>query len=500
MNREEMIERIRSRPGPWDVVVIGGGATGLGAAVDAATRGYDTLLVEAHDFGKGTSSRSTKLVHGGVRYLRQGNVSLVRESLRERALLLENAPGIVSPLRFIIPTRGWLETAWYGVGLRLYDGLAGGRVIEPSERLSGAEARGRLAGVRRERVRGGVAYSDAQFDDARLCLALASTAAQHGAAVVNHLPVESLLKGADGSLAGVAARDEETGETFEIAARAVINATGPFADAVRRMDEPGCEAIIRPSRGAHVVFPADGFFPGDDALIVPKTPDGRVLFAIPFGGAVIAGTTDEPIDEAPIEPTPSDGEIGFILETLAGYLDPAPTRADLLSVFAGVRPLARVGRSANGGTAKISREHSTLISASGLVTIAGGKWTTYRKMGEDVVDAAAERAGLAPAPCRTREVMLTVEVPAAPLDRPLHERLEVSKMEVRLAAHALMARTVDDVLARRTRSLILDARASIEVAPRVAEILAGELGRDEAWVAGQVEAFERIAERYVPGA
>jgi glycerol-3-phosphate dehydrogenase len=495
-----MLGRIRRRRGPWDVLVIGGGATGLGAALDAATRGYDTVLLEAHDFAKGTSSRSTKLVHGGVRYLRQGGVSLVREALRERALMLRNAAGFVAPLRFVIPTRHPLETAWYAVGLRIYDHLARGRVIEPSERLTRADARARLPGVRPARVRGGVAYSDARFDDARLCLALASTTARHHGVVVNHCPVETLLKREDGAVAGVVARDAETGESLEIRARAVINATGPFADAVRRMDEPGAEPIIRPSRGSHVVFPRE-FFPSDDALIVPKTPDGRVLFAIPFQGVVIAGTTDEPTDAADLEPAPAPAEIDFILETLAGYLDPAPTRADLRSVFAGIRPLAVVGSSApGGGTARISREHAILTSRSGLITIAGGKWTTYRRMAEDVVDAAAEHAGLDPSPCRTEDTTLGLDAAAVPAARPLHPAFDLTRMDVRLAAHSMMARTVDDVLARRTRALIIDARAAIELAPRVAEILAGELGRDEAWIRSQVESFGSLAARYVPPA
>lgn len=517
MDRAAFVAALHDAPGFWDFIVIGGGATGLGTAVEAASRGYRTLLLEQHDFAKGTSSRSTKLVHGGVRYLQQGNVSLVLEALRERGHLLRNAPHLVRNMSFVVPCYGWWERPFYGFGLKLYDRLAGRLGLGPSRLLSADEARAHLPAIAPDGLRGGVLYHDGQFDDSRLAVNLAQTAVAHGAVVLNYAPVVGLRK-RNGRVCGVVVRDLESGAEWELDARVVINATGVFADAVRRMDEPDGRPMLRPSQGIHLVLDRS-FLPGETALMVPRTDDGRVLFAVPWHERVVVGTTDTELDEISLEPRPLEEEIGFLLAHAGRYLVRAPQRGDVLSVFAGLRPLVAAGR--NGDTSAISRDHVLRISRSGLVTITGGKWTTYRKMGEDTVDQGAKVAGLDARPSRTRELRvhgwlahtdpsddLAVYGSDAPaVHRLLHEvdggeallhpRLPYRCGEVVWAARREMARTVEDVLARRTRALLLDARASLEAAPTVATILAAELQRDAAWQHDQVAAFARIARTYL---
>jgi len=519
VNRLEMFRRVFGRDEPWDLIVVGGGATGAGVAVDAASRGYGVLLVEQSDFGKGTSSRSTKLVHGGVRYLQQGNVALVMEALRERGVLREIAPHLVSDLRFVVPNYDWWETPFYGVGMKVYDLLARRYRFGPSRILSKAETLAVIPTLEPKGLRGGVQYYDGQFDDARLLVNLVQTAAEQGAAVLNYVRVTDLLKDGDGLVAGVVGRDAETGETGSARARCVINATGPFADEVRRMDDPAAPAMIAPSRGVHIVLDRS-FLPGDTAIMVPHTPDGRVMFAIPWHGHVVVGTTDTPATEVSLEPRPTDEEISFVLDTAAGYLARRPGRGDVLSVFAGIRPLVRAGVVAS--TSALSRDHTIHVAASGLVTIAGGKWTTYRRMAEDGVDQAAVIAGLDERPCATRRLNvhgyhrharqfgdLAVYGSDAPaledlmrsdpaLAEPLHAALPIRAAQVVWAARRELARTVDDVLARRTRALTLNARAATEMAPRVAALLAAELGRDAAWQEQQVASFRELADGYLP--
>jgi glycerol-3-phosphate dehydrogenase len=505
MNRDEMIERLAGARPPWDVVVIGGGATGLGCAVDAALRGYRTALVERGDFGCGTSSRSTKLIHGGVRYLRRGNVRLVVESLRERWRLRRNAPHVVRDLRFVVPVYRRGEGAYYGLGLLLYDALAGRHGLGRSCRLTREATAALLPTARRAGLRGGVLYHDAQFDDARLALDLAATAAGLGAVVVNYVEVEGLERSGR-SVCGVSARDRETGEALHVMGRVVVNAAGVGADGVRRMDDPDAGATIRPSRGSHVVLDRS-FLPGDAALVVPRTDDGRVLFAIPWHGRTLVGTTEVPVDDVDAEPVPSSREIDFLLEHSGRYLEKTPGRRDVRSAFAGLRPLFGADPSAH--TASIARDHKVTASGSGLVTIAGGKWTTYRNMAQDGIDRAVSIAGLSPAPCTThahpihghdgaveREVEYLV-ADSPELGEPVGDGLEASVARVVWAARHEMARTVDDVLARRTPALFLDARAALVAAPRVAEILARELGRDEGWKRCQVEHFAAIVARHV---
>lgn len=501
----------------FDIVIIGGGATGLGAAVDAASRGHSVLLVEQSDFAKGTSSRSTKLVHGGVRYLKQGNVSLVLEALRERGLLVRNAPHLVHSLAFVIPNYHWWEGPFYGIGMKVYDGLAGRLGLEPSRWLTREDVLGLLPNLEPEGLNGGIIYHDGQFDDSRLAINLAQTAVEKGASVLNHTRCLGLIK-EGGHVAGVQLRDEESGREFEVRARVVINATGVFADSIRRMDEAGAQPMLSPSQGIHFVLPRE-FLPGDTAIMIPKTDDGRVLFAVPWHGRIVVGTTDTPVENASLEPRPLDEEIDFIFTQVSRYLTRDPAPADVLSVFAGLRPLIKAEA---GSTAALSRDHLISISDSGLITIAGGKWTTYRRMAEDVIDHAEMIGALDHRLCVTQN--LAIHGSAAPagdagdhlacygsdaegiraligadpsLGERLHPELEHLHAEVAWHVRHEMARTVEDVLARRTRALLLDARAASESAEAVARRMAAELSRDESWIVSQIKSFQALAAGYM---
>ena len=515
--RAAMLARLEEHQGPWDFVIIGGGATGVGIAVDASSRGYSTLLLEQSDFGKGTSSRSTKLVHGGVRYLEQGNISLVMEALKERGILRQNAPHLVGNLPFVVPNYDWWETPFYGIGLKVYNLLAGKYGFGDSSILSREETLRRLPTIRTDGLRGGVVYYDGQFDDSRLLINLVQTAAEQGATLLNYAPVTALTKAADGTVDGVVARELESGVEFRAAGRVVINATGPFADSVRRLADPHAPALIAPSQGIHLVFNRS-FLPGESAIMVPHTRDGRVMFAIPWHGHTVVGTTDTPIGEPSLEPTAQETEIAFVLETAALYLHKAPTRADVLSVFAGIRPLVRTGDSRI--TAALSRDHTIDIDASGLLTTAGGKWTTYRHMAEDAVDQAIEFGRLPERKCVTRELRIhgfqqqgatgplglygadaeairQLETADPSLAAVLDPELPCTGSQVIWAARVEFARSVEDVLARRCRALFLNAAAAVRMAPAVAALMAKELGRDDAWQRAQVAAFETLAGGYV---
>jgi glycerol-3-phosphate dehydrogenase len=514
----------------WDVVVIGGGATGLGVAVDAAARGFLVALVEAEDFAKGTSSRATKLVHGGVRYLAQGNIGLVREALHERATLLANAPHLAQPLAFVMPAYTWWEPLYYGAGLRAYDALAGRRGLGSTDWLSARDTLRALPNVRQTALAGGVKYWDGQFDDARLAVALARTAVGLGAVVLNHCPATGLLR-EGGRVVGVRAQDRETGQALTLRARCVVNATGVWVDAVRDMDRDQGAAsrapMVAPSQGVHLVVDRE-FLPGKHALIVPKTSDGRVMFAVPWLGKLILGTTDTPRADTPIEPDASDADIDFILREAARYLTRAPRREDVRSVWAGLRPLVRPaaiesGQAGPAGDTKaISREHTIVVGRSGLVTVTGGKWTTYRAMAEDVLGRCFEakllpRRGdidatsglrLAGAPARAggsieqppgehlygSDVATLRALPGA--DRWLWRDGSggLSEAMLRFAVRHEMARGIEDVLARRSRLLFLDAAEAQRLARPVAAVLQEELGRpvQEA----EIAAFEALAQRY----
>jgi glycerol-3-phosphate dehydrogenase len=518
MNRDEMLARVARQQQPWDIAIIGGGATGVGVAVDAASRGYATVLLEQSDFGKGTSSRSTKLVHGGVRYLQQGNVSLVKEGLRERTLLRQNAPHLVTSLPLIIPAYDWWERPWYGTGLKLYDLLAGRSEFGRSRVVSRDETQRALPTLRADGLTGGILYHDGQFDDARLLMHLVWTAAEQGAALVNYARVEAISKNSSGSIDGVTATDLESGRQLTIPARVVINATGAFVDQVRQMAAPSVERMIAPSQGTHIVLPRT-FLPGDTAIMVPRVGDGRVMFAIPWRGHTLIGTTDTPIAAPILDPRPLEEEVQFLLQTAGRYLRQPPTRQDVLSVFTGIRPL--VSARQTRVTAALSRDHTIDVDASGLVTTTGGKWTTYRRMAEDTVDRAASVGALPQRPNVTASLRVhgfdqeaarhgplatygadALAIAALSSRDPslresLHRDLPVTAAEVVWAARHEMARTVEDMLARRVRALFLNARAAVEMAPRVAAILAGELGHDEAWQRAQIAAFGAIAETYI---
>jgi glycerol-3-phosphate dehydrogenase len=518
MNRNTSLARLLARDRPWDMAVIGGGATGVGVAVDAASRGYSVCLVEQSDFGKGTSSRSTKLVHGGVRYLQQGNISLVMEALKERGILRQNAPHLVHDLSFVVPNYVWWEAPFYGIGMKVYDMLAGRYGFGKSRLLSKEDVLERIPTLEQEGLRGGVLYYDGQFDDSRLLIDLARTADQQGATLVNYARVVGLTHDGEGFVNGLTFEDQEGGTRHALRARSVINATGAFSDAVRRIDDPAAAPMIAPSQGVHVVLDRS-FLPGDSAIMVPRTSDGRVMFAIPWHDHALLGTTDTPIREVSLEPVPMEQEIDFILETASQYLSRPPARADILSTFAGIRPLVKASDAV--GTAALSRDHTIHVAKSGLLTIAGGKWTTYRKMAEDCVDHAATLAKLDERPCVTRALNIHghhrhagqfgdlsyygSDAPALrglmdadpALARRLDEALPVYAVQVVWAARHEMARTIDDVLARRTRALLLNAKAAIAMTPEVARLLAAELGRDERWQQDEVARFMSIARNYL---
>ena len=518
MNRQAALAQIADQNQVWDLAIVGGGSTGLGVALDAVSRGYKVLLLEQSDFAKGTSSRSTKLVHGGVRYLAQGDVMLVLEALRERGRLLQNAPHLTKNQSFVIPIYTLFDRLQYTVGLTLYDWLAGKLSLGRSQWVSRNKAMQLLPTIKTQGLKGGVIYQDGQFDDARLALNVAQTCAEAGACVLNYMKVTGLTKDRNDHLDGLTAQDAETGETYQVQAKAIVNATGVFVDDLLQMDQPAKKKMIRPSQGVHLVLDRS-FLQSDHAIMIPKTSDGRVLFCVPWHNKVVVGTTDTLRDEAEMEPQALEREIEFILETAQEYLTKKPTRDDVLSVFAGLRPLA-APQGEGKSTKEISRSHKIMVSNSGLITITGGKWTTFRKMGEDTVDKAIEVSGLPKAGStsasmrihgyrpnpdlkdpmyvygsdRDKIAQLAQQEPA--LAEPLHEQYSYTKAQVIWAARHEMARTVEDVLSRRIRMLLLDADAASAMAPVVARLLAQELDKDQKWVDEQIHAFHQVANRY----
>ena len=516
MNRSEILRSVKNRQSPWDIIIIGGGATGAGCAVDAASRGFDVLLLEQHDFGKGTSSRSTKLVHGGVRYLAQGNISLVREALKERGILLKNAPHLVKKTAFIVPCYSLRQKVFYGAGLKIYDLLSGKYSFGKSKLLSSKDTVEKLPNVKTTGLRGGVMYFDGQFDDSRLLVNLLTTAHEQGAAVLNYTRVQSLFKNDEGTITGVVFEDLESSEKFSVEAKIVINATGAFSDSIRKLSDDTAENIITFSQGIHLVFDLK-FLPGDNALMIPKTSDGRVIFMIPWHGHLVVGTTDTPVDKAELEPKAFNAEIDFILETAGSYLADTPKRSDILSIFAGIRPLIKAERFKK--TSTLSREHLIEIDESGLLTITGGKWTTYRGMAEDAIDRAIAHTDLVDRKSTTTGLKIhgysensgddslaiygsdasdirALFAGQPELAKKIHKDLPYSEAEIIWSVRNEMAQTVEDVLARRTRALFLNAQAAMDVAPRVAEIMANELGNDAGWIAKQIADFNDVAKNY----
>ena len=518
-DRAQLLKSLSDPEKVWDIIIVGGGATGLGTALDAASRGYQTLLLEQADFAKGTSSRSTKLVHGGVRYLAQGNIGLVREALYERGLLLKNAPHLVKNVAFIIPNYRWWERFYYFIGLGLYDLLAGKLSFGQTKHISKNEILDRLPGINAKGLHGGVVYHDGQFDDSRLAVNLAQTCLEQGATVLNYFKVTGLIKTAQKKLSGVIVADAETGISYQLKAKAVVNATGIFVDDLLQMDKPGKKPLVRPSQGVHVVLDRS-FMPAHDALMIPKTEDGRVLFVVPWHDRLVVGTTDTPIDTHSLEPVALDAEIDFILNTAAQYLTKAPTRKDVLSVFAGLRPLA-APQDDSSKTKEISRSHKLIVSESGMITITGGKWTTYRRMGEDTVDKAIQIGGLESKSSITKDLFIHGHIHGFDWDdhlyvygndrnallalidenhdwaKKLHPKYNYLQAEVIWAVRHEMAHTVEDVLARRVRLLFLDAEAAIESAPLVAELMAVEFGKDINWQNEQAAVFTKLAKAYL---
>ncbi len=533
MNRDAMLTRLSTRDESWDVIVIGGGATGLGTALDAAARGYRTALLEAHDFAKGTSSRSTKLIHGGVRYLRQGQLRMVRESLHERGRLQRNAPHIVHARPFVIPSYQLGGRYYYYAGMKAYDVLAGKLGFDASRLLSARQTLDALPTLNSQGLRGGVAYADGQFDDARLAITLAQTLVDQGGVAVNYAPVIRLLA-RDGRVCGVVARDAESGNEYELNAKVVVNATGVFAESVMELDRADTTPVgqrpqIVASQGTHIVLPSE-FLPGDSAMLIPHTDDSRVLFAIPWHGRTLFGTTDNRVEQVLLEPKPLASEIDYLLEHASRFLTKQPTRGDILSVFAGLRPLvgqSKAGASGSQATSKLSREHEIRTSSSGLITVIGGKWTTYRKMGQDVVEIAAKIGGLPRQASKTAQLRLhgapqdsgelehhVNEDPlqvygsdrAAVLEsaerdteyaKLLSRDLPYLTAQVAWAVEREMARTVEDVLARRLRALLLDARASCLAAETTAAVMQLLLQRSDQWRAAQIASYCALAHNYL---
>ena len=514
MNREDTTAKMKCTD-KWDVVVIGGGASGLGIAVESASRGYATLLVEQSDFAKSTSSKSTKLVHGGVRYLAQGNIGLVREASIERGLLSRNAPHLVKNQTFIIPVYNWWSRLKYTMGLKLYDWISGHLSLGPSVFIPRKKVMEKLPGIISKNLAGGVLYHDGQFDDARLAINLAQTVFDNGGYAINYMKVIGLIKEQE-KICGVIVFDAESNEHFPVKSKVVINATGVFADEILQMDKPGSRKNIAASQGIHLVLDKK-FFPGNDAMMIPETSDGRVLFIVPWHNKLLMGTTDTPVKDISLEPVALEKEIQFILETAGKYLTVTPTRKDVLSVFAGLRPLAATTE--GGETKEISRSHKIMISGSGLFSIIGGKWTTYRKMGEDMIDRVEQQLKWTHVPSTTSSLHIHGYTTESSSGDPLYyygsdeifireiieekrnewisEKLLIKNAQVIWAIQHEMARTVEDVLSRRTRALLLDARESIRVASLVAKTMAFEMNKDENWINSQVEMFQSVAANYI---
>ena len=517
MNRKEMLQQIESTP-EWDIIIIGGGATGLGAALDAAVRGYKTLLLEQYDFAKGTSSRSTKLVHGGVRYLAQGNIKLVIEALKERGRLLRNAPHITTAQSFVLPVFTNWDKWYYSIGLKLYDILSVGLSLGKTRILSASKTKKLLPSIRSENVKGGIQYFDGQFDDTRLAIDIAGTANYYGAVILNYAKVTGFKKRAD-KITGVIMCDALNNIEYELRCKSVINATGVFTDAVLQMDDALQKNVVSPSQGIHLVINKK-YFNCEHALMIPKTDDGRVLFAVPWKNEVVVGTTDTPVNQATIEPKPMEEEIDFIISHFNRYCNTNIERSNIKTVYVGLRPLVK---STEGNkTSLMSRDHIITVSKSGLVSVVGGKWTTYRKMAEDAVNNAIFISKL-----DKKEECSTKTLPIGKWDWPinkldhwhvygvhaatikkltsenfawwekLHPLFPHIKAEVIWFVRNEMALTVEDVLARRTRLLFLDAQAAIDTAPVVAELMMIEMQKDESWKENQINSFTSLAQQYL---
>ncbi|NQY11816.1 MAG: glycerol-3-phosphate dehydrogenase/oxidase [Flavobacteriales bacterium] len=519
MNRTKSINRIINHNN-FDVVIIGGGASGLGIAVDTASRGYSTLLLEAHDFAKGTSSRSTKLVHGGVRYLKQGDIAMVKESLKERGLMIRNAPHIVSNQEFLVPTYDWWSSQFYNIGLKIYDMMAGDLGLGPSKHLSKSATLKVIPNLNEAGLTGGVIYYDAQFDDARMAITLARTCTDLGGTVINYMKVVELLKDSNSKVVGVKAHDAETNDTYNVKAKCVINATGIFAHQVQKMDDSKIASSIKFSQGVHLVLDKS-FLKSNTAIMIPNTSDGRVLFAVPWLNKVLIGTTDTEIDAPITEPKALKNEVKFLLKSIEPYLKKPPKQADIKSVYTGIRCLVN-GSSKSTTTKEISREHKIIVADSNLVTVLGGKWTTYRRIAEDTVNMAISNKILKKKHCKTQHLKLhgfeenqtanhtPLSVYGADkhhiaelikndksLGKKIHPDLHYVMAEVVWTVESEMAITLEDVLARRTRALFLNSKASLESAEKVANLMAQLLNKDNEWVIDQIKSYTKMAKNFM---
>ncbi|MDB4300890.1 glycerol-3-phosphate dehydrogenase/oxidase [Flavobacteriaceae bacterium] len=514
MNRKLNLEEL-DKVDEWDVIIIGGGASGLGVAIDSANRGYKTLLLEKNDFAKGTSSRSTKLVHGGVRYLQNGDISLVIEALKERGIMRINAPHLVRDLSFVIPSYEWWTSPFYGIGLKVYDMMAGKLGLGPSTILNREETLALIPNVSQEGLNGGVIYNDGQFDDARMAISMALTASQEGACLINYINVNGINKENE-LITGIRIEDQISGKKKNIKSKVVINATGVFSDEIIALDQPNAKPMIRPSQGVHLVI-EKSFLNGDHAIMVPQTSDGRVLFAVPWNDYVVLGTTDTPINETLEEPIALDSEIEFILKNAGAYMTKKPTRKDVKSVFAGLRPLAASEKNKES-TKEISRHHKIIVSTSGLISVLGGKWTTYRKIAEDTVNTLQAVGGLPERQCNTKTLPIFGYETHSDWNDPMHyygteskkiiainakkalvslsEKFFITENQIIWAIQEEMAINLEDVLARRTRCLFLDAFETEKIAPKVASIIAKTLGHDNAWIKNELKQFNNLIKKY----
>ena len=515
MNRTNSIKSL-GKSDQWDIVIIGGGASGLGAAVDASKRGYKTLLLDKNDFAKGTSSRSTKLVHGGVRYLQNGDISLVIEALKERGIMKRNAPQLVKDMSFVIPFYDWWNSPFYGLGLKVYDMMAGKMGLGPSTLLNKNETIELIKNVKKEGLKGGVIYHDGQFDDSRMAITLSLTATDLGATLINYVQVTNLIKEND-LITGLEVLDRESGEKFTVKTKVVINATGVFSDQIVKMDQPAARPMIRPSQGVHIVLERS-FLNGPHAIMIPHTSDGRVLFAVPWHNHVVVGTTDTPIDHAAEEPKALEEEINFILSNAAQYMTKKPRRLDVKSVFVGLRPLAAQQGDSNL-TKEVSRHHKVTVSTSGLISVLGGKWTTYRKMGEDTINTATVVGGLNEQKCKTKRLLLHGYDENTDINDPLNvfgsdrkkiismgksqdneslsNKFYISKNLILWSIEHEMAIHIEDVLARRTRCLFLDAKETLRIAPKVSKIMATALKKNDKWVDEELKKFNQTTKNYI---
>lgn len=514
MKREAQIQQLKTTSN-YDIIIIGGGATGLGCAVDAASRGYKTLLLEKYDFAKGTSSRATKLVHGGVRYLAQGNIRLVREALFERGRMLRNAPHVCKKLPFVMPSYSWFDKLFFGLGLWVYEFLSSKLSLGETRFLSKKKTQNYLPTINAKGLVGGVLYYDGQFDDSRLAINLAQTAVEQGATVLNYCGVSSLLK-ENGQVIGVVAKDEFSGEMFTLKAKAVINATGVFADEVLQMDDPKVARTIAPSQGIHLVVDKH-FFEGNTALMMPKTEDGRVFFVIPWYEKWILGTTDTPVKNVEWEPKALQEEIDFVIHHFNKYATTTISKTDVKSVFVGLRPLVKVENQQS--TSVMPRDHAVKLLPSGLIHIIGGKWTTYRNMAQHTIDVAIEKGNLEFVKCKTKRLPIhgcTAQIENSHFDiygsdaikinelieqdatlaALIHPDYPYTKAEVVWFIRNEMAETVEDILARRIRLLFLDAQSAVECAFVVASILAKEKNKTEIWQQEQIANFKKLAQQY----